>query len=56
MTTYMNMTIEDARVARRLRGTVKSSRNLFRVLRLTSFSASSNTWISDTITSNERQP
>ena len=42
----MNMTMEDASVARRLRGTVNSSRNLLDVFVLASFSASRSTWMS----------
>ena len=42
----MNMRRDEACMARRFRGTVNSSKNLLRVFLLTSFSASSNTWIS----------
>lgn len=41
----MNMTMNEARVARRLRGIVNSSTNLLRP-RVISFSASKRTWIS----------
>lgn len=42
----MNITMDEATDARRLRGTVHNSRNLFLVILLASFSASSKTYIS----------